>query len=225
MTFWSLPALVLVGVAFGPHGLKLLTFPFLDLLDPIVAMTLAMIGVVVGLSAPRLSAAAVMCATAGPLIVAFAHSTVASAVVVMMATIAIAALVAVAAWLLIAQTDSDGEQQVFVVGALLLIGGTAGYLSASALFGGLSAGMIWSVAGDLAKTQIIRTLDYFQHLLVVLLLITAGATMALSSEVLAIAVVIALVHFSFRPITEPFHVSTGLVALALAFDMFRGVAG
>jgi hypothetical protein len=188
-------------------------------------MTLAMIGVVVGLSAPRLSAAAVMCAIAGPLIVVLGDSTPASAVVVMMATIGIAALVAMAAWLLIAQTDSNGEQQVFVVGSLLLIGGTAGYLSASALFGGLSAGIVWSVAGGLAKTHIIRTLDYLQHLLVVLLLITAGATMALSGDVLAVALAVALVHFLFRPITEPFHLSTGLVALALAFDMVRGVAG
>jgi hypothetical protein len=137
----------------------------------------------------------------------------------------VAVFVAFAGWLLVAQTDSEGEQQVFVVGSLLLLGGTAAYLSASALFAGLLAGLVWSSAGGLAKTRIVRKLDYFQHPLVVLLLVAAGASIAMSYEFLVLAAIAGALHLIFRPITEPFPVSLGLVALALSFDIFRGVAG
>ena len=50
MRIWSLPALLMMGIALGPHGLKILTPSVVLLLDPIVAMALAMIGVFVGLN-------------------------------------------------------------------------------------------------------------------------------------------------------------------------------
>ena len=50
VTIWSLPALLLLGVALGPNGLNLLTPSVLQLLDPLVAMALAMVGVFVGLN-------------------------------------------------------------------------------------------------------------------------------------------------------------------------------
>lgn len=50
MTAWSTPALLLVGVAAGPHGLNLLSPSVLLALDPGIAMALAMLGVFVGLT-------------------------------------------------------------------------------------------------------------------------------------------------------------------------------
>ena len=49
----------------------------------------------------------------------------------------IALVIALAGWLLVAQASAVGEQQVFVAGTLLLLGGTAAYLSMSALWVGL----------------------------------------------------------------------------------------
>ena len=140
MTLWTLPALLLMGVAVGPNGLNLLTPSVVLLLDPIVAMALAMIGVFVGLNVdlhkPRVDASIVIALLGG---VAIGFSREASPVALFLITLAIAGIaiiVAFAGWLLVGQTDSEREQQVFVVGALLLVGGAAAYLSLSALFVG-----------------------------------------------------------------------------------------
>ena len=57
MTIWSTPALLLLGIAVGPHGLNLLSSSVVLLLDPGIAMTLAMLGVFVGLELQSRAAA------------------------------------------------------------------------------------------------------------------------------------------------------------------------
>ena len=159
MTLWTLPALLLMGVAVGPNGLNLLTPSVVLLLDPIVAMALAMIGVFVGLNVdlhkPRADASMVIALLGG---VAIGFSREASPVALFLITLAIAGVaivVAFAGWLLVGQADSEREQQVFVIGALLLLGGGAAYASLSAVFAGLLAGIVWSVGGDLARARIV----------------------------------------------------------------------
>ena len=141
----------------------------------------------------------------------------------------IAVIVAFAGWLLVGQTDSEREQQVFVVGSLLLVGGAAAYLSLSALFAGLFAGILWGAAGDLARARIIKELDYFQHPLVVLLLLVAGASIARFVEAGVLALVVLILHLAAREGTrEPSAVAAmplPLVAVALALDVFRGAFG
>lgn len=77
-------------------------------------------------------------------------------------------------WLLFDKTEG-AERGVFVLGTLALLGGSAAYLGTSPLLSGLVAGFFWArspghtdriAAGDLRK---------FQHPLVVVLLIVAGA--------------------------------------------------
>ena len=84
-------------------------------------------------------------------------------------------MIAVAAWLLVAQTSSDSEQRVFAIGALLLLGGTAAHLSLSALFVGFLAGVFWKATGRPALETLARDMRYLQHPLTVLLLIVAGS--------------------------------------------------
>ncbi len=93
----------------------------------------------------------------------------------------IALTVAVAGWLLIAQTSSESEQRVFAVGTLLLVGGAAAHLSTSALFAGLVAGIFWNATSTPARDAIARDLRYLQHPLVVLLLVVAGGRLELTS--------------------------------------------
>ena len=50
MTGWSISATLLLGIAAGPYGLHMLSPAVLSLLDPGIAMGLAMLGVFVGLS-------------------------------------------------------------------------------------------------------------------------------------------------------------------------------
>ena len=172
MTFWSLPALLLLGVALGPNGLNLLTPSVLQLLDPLVAMALALVGAFVGLNIdtqePRVNAWIAIAALGGAAIV-LSRRAPATMFLIVLAMGGIAVIVAFAGWLLVGQTDSEREQQVFVVGSLLLVGGAAAYMSLSALFAGLFAGILWNAAGDLARARIVKELDYFQHPLIVLL--------------------------------------------------------
>jgi hypothetical protein len=149
----------------------------------------------------------------------------------------ISVVVALAGWLLVGQADSEAEQHVFVVGSLLLMGGAATYLSLSAAFAGLLAGLSWNLAGNLAKVRIARDLHYFQHPLVVLVLVVAGAGAMLSRDAAVLAAIFVAVRalsrraggwiagrlVAIRPEgdAESSLVSAGLVGLALALDAFR----
>ncbi len=233
MTIWSLPALLLLGVALGPNGLNLLTPSVLQLLDPLVAMALAMIGVFVGLNLdtqrPRVNASVAIAALGSVAVVLSRQESPATLFLIVLAMGGIAVIVAFAGWLLIGQTDSEREQQVFVVGSLLLVGGAAAYLSLSALFAGLFAGILWNAAGDLARARIVRELDYFQHPLIVLLLLVAGASITRFVEAAVLALVILILHLAAREgPREPSTVAViplPLVAVALALDVFRGALG
>lgn len=101
----------------------------------------------------------------------------------------IGVVIALAGWLLVAQVSAASEQHVFVAGTLLLLGGTAAYLSMSALWVGLLAGIFWSLAGGPARDSIERDMRYLQHPLVVLLLLVAGAQLQPSAEVLGFVAV------------------------------------
>jgi len=232
MTIWSIPALLVAGVALGPHGLNLLTPSVVLLLDPIVAMALALTGVFVGLnidmSRPRPDASVAIATLGGAAIVFSREASPAALFLIVLAMAGIALIVAFASWLLVGQTESEREQQVFVVGALLLIGGAAAYLSLSALFAGLFAGALWSAAGDLARARIVKELDYFQHPLVVMLLLVTGATITTYVEAAVLALVVLILHLASRDgvRTSPAIASMPLplVAVALALDIFRGAA-
>jgi hypothetical protein len=240
MTNFSIVALLLLGIAVGPYGLNLLTSRLLTLLDPAVAMAAAMLGVFVGLTidfgrpASRMpEVLLILCG--GFLVAAFREPSAAAAVGLMGSLAVISATVAIAGWLLVGQTASEGEQHVFVVGALLLMAGAATYLSLSAAFAGLLAGMTWAAAGNVAKARIVRDLHYFQHPLVVLVLVAAGAAATLTVDALMVASALLAAAAVLRPMVRRLAdrrddddisslVPAGLVAIALAFDAFRADA-
>jgi cytochrome bd-type quinol oxidase subunit 2 len=111
----------------------------------------------------------------GLLLAVLRNVSLASATSLVLMVIVIALAIALAGWLLVAQTTLESEQHVFVAGTLLLIGGAAAYLSQSALFGGLVTGLFWNLAGGPARERISQDIRYFQHPLLVLLLLVAGA--------------------------------------------------
>ena len=65
-------------------------------------------------------------------------------------------------------------------------------------------------------------LDYFQHPLLVVMLLVAGASITVSIEALAVLVIVAALHAVGRPVADPFPVSAGAAAIAVALDVFRG---
>ena len=229
MTSWSASALiVLAGIAAGPYGLNLLSPSVVVLLDPAIAMALAMLGVFVGLSIaarrPELTTPAALAVLGGVAIAALRDTAPLTVVLMMLAIAGVAVVVAFAGWLLVGQADSEREQQVFVIGSLLLLGGSAAYTSLSAVFAGLLAGFVWNAAGNLARARIVQHLNYFQHPLIVVMLLAAGASITFSIEALAVLVIVASFHVIGRPVKEPFQVTAGAAAIAVALDLFRGVA-
>ena len=218
--------MVLVGICAGPYGLNLLSPSTIVLLDPAIAMALAMLGVFVGLGfgadRPKLTAPAVLVVLGGITIAALRDAAPFAFVPAMLAIAGMAVLVAFAGWLLVGQADSEREQQVFVVGTLLLLGGSAAYASLSAVFAGLLAGLVWNSAGNLARARIVQHLEYFQHPLFVLMLLAAGASITFSTEALAILVIVTALHVVGKPVREPFPVTSGAAAIAIALDIFRG---
>jgi hypothetical protein len=104
-------------------------------------------------------------------------------------TLLVALTIAVAGWLLVSRTSSVTEERVFAIGALLLLGGAAAYLSLSALFAGFVAGLFWHAAGTEARDRITHDLGYLQHPLIALLLIVAGARVSLSTPVAGLVAV------------------------------------
>jgi hypothetical protein len=256
--------LLLLGMALGPHGLRVVSPPVLSFLDPAVSLALAALGAFVGLDLRvrrarehRLLVAASVesgvtllvvaagilgvhllsreppepaiwllaivlgccaaCSAApaddvtggigsprsrigelddvvpiviGGLALAAIHAASPTAVLRMVGeAAAVAAIVAAGGWLLVAQTGSDSEQRVFAIGALLLLGGSAAYLSLSALVSGLIAGAVWNAAGGAARDRIERDLRYLQHPLLALLLVVAGASMQPSAALLMLSVI------------------------------------
>lgn len=227
MMSWSTSALLLLlGIGVGPFGLNLLSSSVLLLLDPLIAMALAMLGVFIGLDIQlrhlRPTTPAVLAVLGGIAMIAVRDSSPIVLGLITLGIAGVAIVVAFAGWLLVGQADSEREQHVFVIGSLLLLGGAASYASLSAVFAGLLAGIVWSSGGELARARIVQHLDYFQHPLVVVMMLVAGASMTFSIETAAVLVVVAALHAAGRPVVEPFPVSAGAAAIAVALDLFRG---
>ena len=104
-------------------------------------------------------------------------------------TLLVALTIAAAGWLLVSRTSSVTEERVFAIGALLLLGGAAAYLSLSALFAGFVAGLFWHAAGNEARDRITNDLGYLQHPLIALLLVVAGARVRLSADMAGLVAV------------------------------------
>lgn len=97
-----------------------------------------------------------------------------------MAAVLLAAGIAFAGWLLFERATDQAERGVFVLGSLAMLGGTAAYLDMSPLFIGLCAGWLWVLAPGGTDRLVARELRKVQHPLVVLLLVTVGASLRLS---------------------------------------------
>ena len=77
--------------------------------------------------------------------------------------------------LLFERSASEAERAVYVLGVLALIGGACAYAGVSPLLAGLCAGVFWRNMPGRADALIGGDLRKFQHPLVVLLVVVAGA--------------------------------------------------
>lgn len=79
-------------------------------------------------------------------------------------------------WLLFERSEGEAERGVFVLGCLALIGGATAFAGGTPLIAGLAAGWFWVVAPGQADRLVAQDLRKIEHPVVVLLLITAGAS-------------------------------------------------
>lgn len=96
-------------------------------------------------------------------------------------TVLLGAAVALSGWLLFERRQDEAERGLFVLGSITLLGGTAAYLGLSPILTGLCAGWLWVFAPGRTNFVVARELHKVQHPLIVLLLITAGATLEYST--------------------------------------------
>jgi hypothetical protein len=96
------------------------------------------------------------------------------------ATIIVGALGGFAGWLLLERAHSTAERAVFVLGTIALIGGAAAYLNSSPVLAGLVAGVGWRYLPGHADRIVRGDVTKFQHPLVILLLVVAGALVELT---------------------------------------------
>lgn len=147
-------------------------------------------------------------------------------------------LLAMATLLLVRQASAEGEQRVFTIGAVLLLGGMAASLSLSALAGGLVAGVCWNLAGGAGRDHIVRDLRALQHPLTVPLLVLAGARLVPSMAMLALLLLYVALRAAGRllgyglsrrvafgraaPATSVWRLtSPGVVGIAIALEFAR----
>lgn len=130
----------------------------------------------------------------GVLLAASRAATPLAALTLLVQTAVVTLALAAAGWLLLRGTASATEERVFALATLLLVGGAADAMAASALLGGLMAGVVWGFAGGRSRDTMGRDVLFVQHPLLVLVLLVAGARAELSWP----ALVLGLAYAMFR---------------------------
>ena len=148
---------------------------------------------------------------------------------------AIGIVCGVIGWLLFERSSGDAERAVFVLGVLALIGGACAYAGVSPLLAGLCAGLFWGRAPGEADAIVLRDLRRFQHPLIVLVVIVAGAqtilgplplflfvtfvVFRLSGKVIGGAAAARLVPALAGEVLGAYLVSPGVMGIAIALNL------
>jgi hypothetical protein len=91
-------------------------------------------------------------------------------------------VVGVAAWLLVTHTAPETEQRIFALASLLLVGGLADYLSMSALFSGMMAGVLWRLVPGAVGEAVLRDITHLRHPLAAFLMLIVGARVTMAAD-------------------------------------------
>jgi hypothetical protein len=188
MPAFSVSIFVVTGVLLGNGALSLLTPQVLSAIEPAVAAALVVIGILLGVES-RVGAKGAAVVMLGVAIASHSRpSELPIAVTIGIFAFAVVAISA-AAWLLVGATQDAGEQDVFALGAVLLLGGASAYLSFSAILTGFIAGTTWRLAGGSNLANLQRGVSHLQHPLIVTLLVAAGAQFRLPQGSVELAAV------------------------------------
>lgn len=184
--------LLLTGIVLGPQGLAVLTPEVIDVLQPAVAVALAVLGVTMVFGQgvygsfwrTQLPSSLIL---AGALAMVLLNHDAVQAMAIAGQASGIAILLAAAGWMLSSARSGDDERRVFAIAVLLLLGGVADYLSVSALLLGWIAATAWRLMPAKGLADVRLDAAYVQHPTTALLLITAGARTEVSWQVTLMA--------------------------------------
>jgi hypothetical protein len=121
------------------------------------------------------------------------HASLAQAGVI---TATLGTLIGMVGWLLFEGAKSDAERGVFVLGAVVLAGGTAAYVGLSPLLLGMVTGIVWRWTPGHADRVVRSALDAIQHPLLVLLLVLTGAMLQVTITAIWLLTVIVIARFA-----------------------------
>jgi hypothetical protein len=167
----------------------------------------------------------------------FSAPSVVSATSLLLLVFGVSGATALLGWLLVSDAFSDAERSVFAIGVLLLLGGAAALLSASALLAGFVAGGLLRASKSDGSDRLMHDIRYMQHPLIVLLLVTAGARVSGASSLwipiglfvaarTAAAVVAGSLTARLLKFPPPYRfdrrvLSSGLTGIACAFNLLQ----
>jgi hypothetical protein len=109
------------------------------------------------------------------IVAAMASASAGEAAASVLVTVVVGLLAGIAGWLLFERARSGAERGVFVLGSLALLGGGAHFIHCSPLLAGMIAGLSWTLLPGEADALVRADVSRFQRPLVLLLLISAGA--------------------------------------------------
>jgi hypothetical protein len=227
--------LLLIGIAFGPSGLAILTPSLLELIRPLVAVTLVVLGVVVAVESlssvtiskgvPRLFSTVVVC---GGIAASIAQPDTSRALLSLGYAALAAVSLAAAGWVLSPWGASDPERRIFSIATFLLIAGVADYLAVPALLVGWTAAVVWRPLRAASVGIVYLDAAYLQGPASALLLILAGAQVQFTWQVGALALLTAMLAFvGHRVLRQMYALASGLsvapavLVVALLMDATR----
>jgi hypothetical protein len=111
-------------------------------------------------------------------------------------TATLGTLIGMVGWLLFEGATGDAERGVFVLGAVVLAGGTAAYVGLSPLLLGMVTGIVWRWTPGHADRVVRSALDTIQHPLLVLLLVLTGAMLQVTITAIWLLTVVVIGRFT-----------------------------
>lgn len=185
----SAALLLLVGVAVGQAGLKIVTTDWLVLLTPITTLALVALGALAVKQASRAVGEVLPLVSATLLLPLFPFDrpdwgALLGHIVREAEVIPAAAAIALAGSLLTRTARSATERRVFLLGTTMALGGMADFIAVPAIPIGVTAGLVWQ--SGRTPGALWEDLHQFSMPLVAAMLVLVGSALTISAPALAI---------------------------------------
>ena len=228
--WWATPPraalLLLLGFVLGPHGLDVLRASAVTTLAPLLPIALASLGMLLVLNGSRHAARELLglIVPLGLLFVLAPDLIHANAFPERgwraLQACGAAVLVGGAGALLLADTTRIARR-VYLLGIVLLLGGVADFVSASALLCGAAGSLVIARFASRLGDGIMTDLQYFGRPLATAVLLLAGAQIEISDETVLLAAAWALTVVVWRRASTS-QVHVGIYSVAVALDVAHG---